>query len=419
MNDTDSALQKQRELQALALKIAQAPEIAQARERAKQLFLDAAEAKTRSGQASLQRALDQHVYAAAQRVTNADPQRPEVLVVSQYLHELDGEEFPAALHGGLENPDNVYRIIQIDGESHYELHGFRHRPEPAQVTYDLMDSVPGVRSIGNQVAMLKDVQMQLAPDGSFKITIDPEPANGRPNHLRTTPETRALMIRDTLSDWWKQTHDRLRIVRLGTPSTPERSERELIEEAAKLVVSFTKFWIDFRVQHLKENSHRRVNVLDVPEVRPGGWGFISNTAFSIDDDEALLVTVHPTQARYHSILLGDPWWVGMESGAHLGSLNTTQARLNADGTYTYVIALRDPGVYNWLDTEGLNEGFIQVRWQGLSPSVTSAADAIRGTRRVKLAELKSVLPAETVWVTAEQRSAQLADRHASYRRRLG
>jgi hypothetical protein len=186
----------------------------------------------------------------------------------------------------------------------------------------------------------------------------------------------------------------------------------------RLVPGFVRFWIDFRLQHLREHAHRRVNVLDVPELRPGGWGFISNTRFRVADDEALVITVHPFGARYLGLLVADPWWVGMDCARHAGSLNAAQARPNDAGTYSCVIAPRDPGVWNWLDTAGLNDGYIQVRWQGLDPKITSAEGAIVDTKLVRVHELKSALPSETVGVTPEQRKAQLAERHASYMRRL-
>jgi hypothetical protein len=83
-----------------------------------------------------------------------------------------------------------------------------------------------------------------------------------------------------------------------------------------------------------------------------------------------------------------------------------------------VVAARDPGVYNWLDTGGLNEGTYQTRWQALPPGVTSADKAVRDVRIVKLIELKGVLPTETVFVNAAERKKQLAIRAASYARRL-
>jgi hypothetical protein len=37
-----------------------------------------------------------------------------------------------------------------------------------------------------------------------------------------------------------------------------------------------------------------------------------------------------------------------------GSMNMSQMAAESDGSFTYVVAHQDPGVYNWLDTGGLH-----------------------------------------------------------------
>jgi hypothetical protein len=44
------------------------------------------------------------------------------------------------------------------------------------------------------------------------------------------------------------------------------------------------------------------------------------------------------------------------------SLNRKQMRLGEDGSYRIVIAHRDPGVPNWLDTAGHDRGTMGLRW---------------------------------------------------------
>jgi hypothetical protein len=108
----------------------------------------------------------------------------------------------------------------------------------------------------------------------------------------------------------------------------------------------------------------------------------------------------------------------MDADLRSGAFNTSQARANRDGTITYVIATRDPGVHNWLDTGGRHTGIIQVRWQGTPPEMTELPQAIDGGQVVKLTDLRDALPPETAWLTPRERKAQLAARHASYVRRL-
>ncbi|MGE0383478.1 MAG: hypothetical protein AB7Q97_02035 [Gammaproteobacteria bacterium] len=424
----------QRELELLALRIAAAPKVQEAMRVASEVLARDPVATTADGRASLADAAMQHAYAAIQRVTNLDPHYPRILVISQYGHEVEGRYFPSALHGGLENPDNIYRVIPVSHDSRYVLRGVRHDPAPSQVTYELKTTVPGLRyalgenaaapikadsEMGDQISMLQDRDMQLAADGSFTITIDQDPANGRPNHIRTTPEARVLFIRDTLSDWDRQAHDSLEIERVAGPATAPRTEAEMIDEAAEVVVSFTRFWAEFKHGYIGRNRDSYAVNRHVPaKPRAGGWGFIVNSHYEVADDEGLVVTTDPIGAPYYGIMLGNHWWIAMDAASRTGSFNGAQARPNPDGTFTYVIANRDPGVHNWLDTGGIHAGVIQIRWQGTPASMTQAPDAVREVRLVKLADLRRELPAHTAWASPQERQAQLARRLESYRRRL-
>jgi len=75
-------------------------------------------------------------------------------------------------------------------------------------------------------------------------------------------------------------------------------------------------------------------------------------------------------------------------------------------------------VHNWLDTGGLHAGTFCTRWQNL-PRGVNTKGAIIQVLVVKLADLKQVLPSETVWVTPAERVAQREARVAAFARRLG
>ncbi len=136
------------------------------------------------------------------------------------------------------------------------------------------------------------------------------------------------------------------------------------------------------------------------------------------DDEALIFTTDPRGAPYHAVLIANHWWITLDGDRHSASFNTSQARPNADGTYSFVIAPRDPAAPNWLDTAGLHTGIVQARWQGLPADVSALPDAITDVRLVKLADLKSHMRPETAWLTPAERRVQSAARHAAYCLRL-
>src|SRR5262249_46234501 len=100
---------------------------------------------------------------------------------------------------------------------------------------------------------------------------------------------------------------------------------------------------------------------------------------------------------------------------HQSTLNTANAVANPDGSYTWVVSATDPGVPNWIDTTGIDEGTLYIRWAGYAgpqglPTITSQV--------VPLDQLGTVLPPGTPPVTPARRQQQLAARAAGYANRF-
>ena len=96
--------------------------------------------------------------------------------------------------------------------------------------------------------------------------------------------------------------------------------------------------------------------------------------FDLGDDEALVVTITPNNARYFTVPVTNLWTITDDYRNAQTSLNNAQAVANPDGTYTFVISPTDPGVHNWVSTGGLNQGTISIRFQDLDPGSTRGAD---------------------------------------------
>jgi hypothetical protein len=110
--------------------------------------------------------------------------------------------------------------------------------------------------------------------------------------------------------------------------------------------------------------------------------------------------------------VGNYWWATVDYANHQSSLNGHQAVLDADGVFRAVVAGSDPGVANWLDTGGNNQGAMIFRW-------LRATDApVPATTVIKLGDLPAALPAGTAMVDSEGRAATLARRRAGVRRRF-
>jgi hypothetical protein len=137
--------------------------------------------------------------------------------------------------------------------------------------------------------------------------------------------------------------------------------------------------------------------------------------FDLAPEEALLIEATvPIEPAYSGFHLSNVWGESLDYANHQSSLNGFQAEADDDGVIRYVIAARDPGVPNWLDTTGLQKGFLSFRWTYAQdpeqlPEITVST--------VQLDEVRGRLPATTRDVSPEQRAAQIAIRQAHVQRR--
>jgi hypothetical protein len=373
---------------------------------------------------TLRRAAEATAMGQAAAVVNQDPDRPAAYWAVTAPHSWGNLSVP--LSGAMiDNPDNIYRTIPIDGAAKYEIRGKVISPGPSQETFVLHTERSGaskqqkVRNQEEEAGSVSLDKLPLQPDGSFVITLDASPANGRPNHIQTQPEAHDgyVLIRDTLADWSRNNPARLEVRRLsGPPIHRAKTEARLAQQAAELTSTTGPYWLAWARMVMLS---RPVNTFTHQVARATGWGFIKCGHYQLTNEEALVIKLDRRQADYLGFQLSDIWGQGQapEYIARTGSLNGSQAIPGADGTYTYVISVPDPGVHNWLDPGGLHAGTYCARWQKL-PAGVSAADAVLSMQVVKLQDLKSVLPADTKWVTPQDRATQLSARTASFARRL-
>ena len=129
-----------------------------------------------------------------------------------------------------------------------------------------------------------------------------------------------------------------------------------------------------------------------------------------------MVDVSDGGAEYFTVPISNIWGTTLAIVDRTGSLNKAQSLPNDDGTYTYVIGPEDPGVHNWIDSDGLREGILTLRMAEF-PEGGARPDLSATGRVVPLDELDRELP-DVPRVDAAGRAAQLADRRASYLRRL-
>ena len=77
----------------------------------------------------------------------------------------------------------------------------------------------------------------------------------------------------------------------------------------------------------------------------------------------------------------------------------------------------DPGVQNWIDTGGLRDGIVLVRWEVFT-AAPQVDKAVREIRSLRVADVAAAVPARMPRVSPAERQQWLAARSAAYERRL-
>lgn len=408
----------QRRLEALAREILRTDEVLDEISRVEALYARDPQGVTDTGSATIARAAHSIAVASVQYALSEDPIDPVLLWSITAPHRFCGLELPRSGYG-IENPDNVYRQATLSGDHRYEIRGSIGPVSPAEIHFEARDAVPGTTVMdaegGQQESTLRSDAIVTDAEGNFTVTIDSSPANGSTNHL-TIPAGRTsfLIVRDLLGDWETELPSRLEIVRLGDPAGAHTQDaQQLAKRSAEILRTIAPFWLDYFNQF--SYGRRPRNSVSAPRIRPGNRGMSTGGHFMLADDEALVITLDPLGAEHLGIQVADPWGVAYEYIHRTSSLNTTQACPNADGTYTFVVARQDPGVYNWLDTQGHLAGLIAVRWQSVADSRPDIA--VRESVVVPLQDLDRHLPDEAVRVSEVERELQLASRAWQFHRR--
>ena len=117
---------------------------------------------------------------------------------------------------------------------------------------------------------------------------------------------------------------------------------------------------------------------------PNGHRF-SSGYFKLSGEEALVVTFDADDAPYWGLDTTNNWFEPLSYADHRSHYNNRTVRREAGGSVKIVIAARDPGLPNWIDTRGHLEGPMIFRWSRTNRPVPDLQ-----ARVVRLDELKAV-----------------------------
>ena len=315
------------------------------------------------------------------------------------------------------NPDFIYASAKVDGRGQYRLSG--ERGEGLFLLFDFASGGLGVtEELGPSTGTL-DIDKLTLRDGKFDVILSAErPADYEGDWFRLDPSTVNSVMRQASYDWGADREARIAIERLDTPVRGEPMEPKEMARRMKLLAAYPKRYAGFALNYCKGQRDRGlVNALEHDDW--AGRGGLDGQhyyqgIFRLEPGQAIVLeTELPETVRYWNLQLNDRYWNSIDWFNHQSSLNGGQAQLDPDGKFRAVIALEDPGVPNWLDPAGREEGSLMLRWteasSGPAPTLTV----------VPVERIHAHLHAQTPRVSPEAREKQLRARRrgAQLRRR--
>ena len=308
------------------------------------------------------------------------------------------------------NADTIYKAALIEKGGTYRIRGDRGTTRMmilAQLGPDTLRT--GQHHPAQDVNDFDD--RTIGEDGGFDVILSPHrPAGHAGDWWELKPETEKLMVRIVGCDWGNEREPRFGIVRLDAarPSKGRASLEQLAQRFAEIPSTAAVCALAFpdKVQKLRdEGLINTLKVVDFSQMSGLAWQSYYEGAYELADDEALLTEVRiPEDVGYWSLILTNELYETTDWYHNQSSLNSAQAVVDGDGVFRAVISARDPGVHNWLDTSGYPSGAVQGRWFNTDERPTPTM------KKVKLGEVRSHLPGDTVLVTPEERAEAIRDR---------
>jgi len=218
-----------------------------------------------------------------------------------------------------------------------------------------------------QSGYLEGEDLEIGPDGRFEIRLSCERRDG--NWLAMEPDSSSLVVRQTFRDRSRERIADLAIERVGSDGPPEAITPEFVDRglgaAAAYVLGTASLFADWA-----EGFAKRPNQLPRfdPSVARAAHGDPNICYFhgywELTPDEALVIEVTPPPCAYWNFQLNNHWMESLDYRYHPIAVNHHGARYQPDGSVRIIVAGRDPGVGNWIDTAGHRRGTMCLRWIG-------------------------------------------------------
>jgi hypothetical protein len=277
-----------------------------------------------------------------------------------------------------DNPDAVYYGAIVDPAGSYRIRGNVHGA--CYTSFSVEAGAQEGHLSKGVISTLNDKEFDIAADGSYEIIASPEPQPS--NWLRLEPGAGSITTRHYW-EWERSVaadptfHVPLVIEPLEDPGPGPAPDDAAIAAGIQRVINFVRgatldfpdlppeimpSWVSNEINQFDNSAYDESNT----EI---GYAAADNAylqmRYDLDPDQALIMRGRFPRCRFANVVL---WNHRLQTPPYRHrrvSLNRNQIQYEADGSFQVVVAHRDPGVPNWIDTAGLRTGMIF--WRFLLP----------------------------------------------------
>jgi hypothetical protein len=290
-------------------------------------------------------------------VEGGDPGAP---VLRRLVHET--------VKMGNDNPDFYYRSAVIDGNRKYRIAGTL-----GTTPFIIFSTQDGDYTDSGGTAMplagqLTTDDMLIGKNGEVEIILSNEKEGD--NWLRTTAETRMIMVRELSGDRERETASDLRVEPMEMDSgtsghsifSPSHLEDGLAK-AGQLVAGASLMFARWSRDFAKTtNELPRFN--QAKSDAAGGDPHMAyyHSYWNLDEGRALVVEAMPPECATWNFVLANHWLESLDYRYGQIHVNKHTARYRPDGSVRIIICRENPGLPNWLDPQGHNFGSMCFRW---------------------------------------------------------
>ena len=279
----------------------------------------------------------------------ADAERPVFTPLASPAQKILGD-----------NVDSLYHFAPLRGDRRYRIRG--QRGNEVYLAFCVYGGKPDGEWSERVVANVSQRDLAVDAAGHFELLLTPD---AQPPHVRLDADAVCVIVRQYFTERATARPAAFAIEALDRIGPPPPLDDALLTRRLRAVATF----IRESIQLTPLPGSLPPNLLGPPMAwnpQMPGWGTPDNVyslgLFRLEPDQALVIEGRSPRCTYWGAQAWNRYMQSLDYRYHRVSLNHAQIVSERDGSWRLVVAHRDPGLPNWIETAGHREGIVFCRW---------------------------------------------------------